>query len=241
MGNFKQLNADYWNQFHLQDETDSLWTFGLVCLELAEELNKSSFEINEANCYLSVNDDQLVWSLCELIVCFCIHYNLEDNVGMPIERLSKYGFMLREARIHTTVEQKNQRLHVTLSKIDGLRKCVREHVNLVDKFCAKYLHDLICALVQLCHSPNSMDIANKADYLKWLEVDLYGAVDSSALIRSLIMVQGANSTKSPKWFLIKTGDLLTGCMLKPNSLMNLIKAVMENVDGKSLSSTHCLS
>ena len=86
------------SQAKSDDEDDPYWKFALISSTLLESLNDCLFEINENNCYISVKDELLLSKLVQLTVCFGIHYNLEDNVGVSIEKLSKYGANITKKR-----------------------------------------------------------------------------------------------------------------------------------------------
>ena len=96
-------------------------------------------------------------------------------------------------------------------------------------FYIKYLQSILCALIQLVYSPNKCSSEN--DYLLWLETDLFNEIDGAMIVRSLMMTQGIEKyIKVPAWFTAATGDLLTKCVLRPNSVVNIIKAVLEEID-----------
>ena len=66
------------NEFELKDE---LWTFAVISMNLLESLNTAEFELNNNNCYLSIQNERLLNVLFQLAICFGIHYNLEDFIG----------------------------------------------------------------------------------------------------------------------------------------------------------------
>ncbi len=182
--------------------------FGSICLKIVKDINESTFERNELNCYLSVKDEVLLGSCCQLIACFCIHYSLEDNVGVSIDKLSKYGVNIIKNRESVDIKTRNSRLVTCLNELYQLKQNKRVHVDIINGiFYRKYMHELLCALLQTCYSPNSQ-LVDKNDYLKWLEVDLFEEANGALLVSNLIMAQGSNRTKSTLWCLNIIGKLL---------------------------------
>jgi hypothetical protein len=227
-----------------ENSKDALWKFALISISLLEAINESKFEPNVNHCYISIADDRLLNSCCELFVCFGIHYSLEDNVGVPIEKLSKFGVNILKCRAGLNAEIRNRRLSICLDYLLHLKENKREHVDLMaSKFERKYLHEILSALIQVCYSPNSLlnavecqgvELAtakkNRNAYLNWLERDLFEQVDGASMVSSLIMLQGTPKAKPPGWFLSVVGFMLTKCLLRPNSVMNVIRAVLSEID-----------
>jgi hypothetical protein len=137
------------------DSQDTFWKFSLCCLNLLKNLNECKFDINPNGCYLSINDERLLRSCCQLTTCFGIHYNLEDHIGVPIDKLSKYGINIIRARETITPALRNQRLLITLKYLHQIKMNPREHVDIVAGiFLRKHMHDMLTSLIQVCYSPN---------------------------------------------------------------------------------------
>jgi hypothetical protein len=211
-------------------------------------LNECSFEINTNNCYISVKDELLLNKLIELAVCFGIHYNLENNAGISIENLSKYGFNISKKREEIQLNERNKRLNFFLNILFKIKMKKREHVDIINKFYRKHLHDLLAALIQNTYSPNcflvvgsnqNLTETEKKSYdnlLKWLEVDLYNETDGSSLVSSLLIAQSSCSRgtkRTADWFTIRIGNMLTSCLLRPNSVMNVVRAILNEMDAVS--------
>lgn len=193
------------------------------------DINDCSYDKNPENVYLSVKEELKINTLCEFVVCFGIHYNLEENVGFPIEKLSKHGIFIKKDRQSIDSCIRNSRLFKCLSALNIIRLNKRDHVNLISIFYKKYLQDIITGLMQLCYSSNS---TSKDEFLnKWLHEDLFKEVDLSTLIRSFIMTQGLTRFNAPKWLTDNIGILLTNALMRPNSVLNVIKAVLEEING----------
>lgn len=67
-------------------------------------------------------------------------------------------------------------------------------------------------------------------FLTWLQIDLFKESDGSVLIGSLLMAQSSVRQAKILWFLQRIGQMLTGCLLRPNSVMNVVRAVLNEVD-----------
>ena len=132
-----------------------------------------------------------------------------------------------QEKINSTI--RNKRLNECFSVLFKIKSSKREHVDIISIFYIKHLHSVISSLIQLVHSPNSINFNDK--FKKWLENDLFNETDGAMLVRSLIMTQGIEKfIKIPTWFSNASCDLLTKCVLRPNSVINLIKAILEEID-----------
>lgn len=215
---------------------DIFWKFGLCCLCILEIINESQFEKNTNGCYVSINDERLIRSCCQLVTCFGIHYNLCNNIGVPVEKLSKYGINIVKAREKINVETRNKRLAITLNYLHKIKCNTREHVDIVRGiFYRKHMHDILTALIQLVYSPNSNNKEETIVFKRWLNEEIYEEADGAAIVSALIMSQGSGvvRNKSVDWFLINVGKLLTQSLMKPNSVLNVIRAVLNEIDAVS--------
>lgn len=84
--NFREKHGEYCGNLvvggeTLVENTDQMWTFALHTMNLLETLNTAEFELNNNNCYLSIQNGRLLNVLFQLFICFGIHYNLEDFIG----------------------------------------------------------------------------------------------------------------------------------------------------------------
>ena len=228
-------------------ETDYYWKFALISLNILETLNECSFETNPNNCYISVKDEIQLNKLIQLAVCFGIHYNLENNVGISIEKLSKYGANITKKREEITPNERNKRLVTVLNVLFKIKSNKREHVDIIDgRLYRKHLHDTLSALVQVAYSPNcylvnSKPTLNEEDksyhknIIKWLN-DFYEEIDGSNLVSSLLMAQSSSSRgtkRTADWYTIRIGSMLTYCLIRPNSVMNVVRAVLNEMDAVS--------
>ena len=233
--NFNLKHFEYY--IEIPDEPDIFFKFALIALHLIKTLNESRFEINPNNCYISVNDERLLNSLLQLIVCFGLHYNLEDQVGVSIDRLSKYGVNITKKRSHIDSSLRNQRLITVLTILYQIKTTKREHINLIhEKFYRRYMHEIICSLIQVVHSPRSSLINQTElfDQLKyWLEVQLFDEADGSNLVSSLLMAQSGRGFKETDWFTLTIGRFLTKGLLRETSVMNVMRAVLNEINAVS--------
>ncbi|CAF0924975.1 unnamed protein product [Brachionus calyciflorus] len=230
LNNFDSKHNSLYNDIRTDD--DPLWRFGLIGLRLLKLLNESDFESSPTGAYLSINDERMISQFCQLIVCFTIHYNLEDNIGIPIEKLSRYGVNLTQKRQLLTPQIRNERLYETLCILYEIKNLKREHLNLIPiYFYRKYLHEIICALIQSAHSVHRFKHEEK--FTQWLMEDLFEECDGASLVSNLIMAQGTRPNKETIWFTSRIGQLLTKCLLKPNSVMNVIRAVLTEMNAVS--------
>ena len=218
----------------MDSETDVLWKICKICLKILEDLNFSEYEKNENNCYLSLNDDRLVTIACEMICCYGLHYNFEENIGIPIEKLSRFGLIVKHKRETVNIVDRNKRLNECFTQLLKIKSTKREHVDIISIFYVKHLHSILCSLIQLVYSTNSQSSYETHDLMrKWLETDLFSEIDGSMIVRSLIMTQGIEKfIKVPTWFTSASGDLLTQCVLRPHSVVTLIKAILEEIDAE---------
>jgi hypothetical protein len=179
------------------ETTDSYWKFGLLSLELIKALDSSSLPItNDQSNYslLSITEERQVVMLCQLVVSFGVHLNLEDDVGISVDRLSKFGANIRLRRESVEAKLRNVRLDKVIEALwDVKREKRKPELDLINRyFYRKCPHDLICALVQLSYSPNSIssiDENNRAEYRHWLEVDIFEDMDGANLVSALLMAQ----------------------------------------------------
>ena len=82
--NFREKHAEFCSQLSGAEEfelKDEMWTFAVISMNLLESLNTAEFELNNNNCYLSIQNERLLNVLFQLAICFGIHYNLEDFIG----------------------------------------------------------------------------------------------------------------------------------------------------------------
>jgi hypothetical protein len=232
------LNDTQSSDLNEENKENSFWKFALCCLHVLKFINESDFETNSKGCYLSINDERLVRSCCQLVTCFGIHYNLCDYVGVPIEKLSKYGINITRAREKINVQRRNKRLAITLKYLYDIKCNKRDHVDIVrGVFYRKHMHDILTSLIQLAYSPTSINDINTESLIlfkQWLNEDIYDEADGALIVSSLIMSQGACvKNKAIDWFLINVGKLLTQCLMKPNSVLNVIRAVLNEIDAVS--------
>lgn len=237
---FYTIIENCWSNFELKyaskcakvQSDDHLWKFGILGLELLKELNESDIEIGSSGCVLSLNDEKLIAQLSQLVVCFTIHYNLEEQIGISIEKLSRYGVNLAQKRQTVSVADRNIRLFQVFEIFYQIKKHKNKNLNLIQTyFYRKYLHEFICALVQLNYSPNRHQTDDK--FHKWLFNDLYEECDGANLVSNLIMAQGSRPDQHTLWFTSRIGQLLTKCLLRPNSVMNVIRAVLTEINAVS--------
>ena len=177
---------------NIDDNNDSLHEFGSVSLKLLETLDISSSKVDStSSCLLSISQERDVATLCQLIVSFCIHYNLEDDVGVSIDRLSKYGANIRLKRESIDARTRNSRLSRTIRVLWTIKAERRNpDLDLINKyFYRRNLHSLLCALVQLVYSPNS-EFSECSEFRKWLEEDVFVDTDGALLVSSLLTAQG---------------------------------------------------
>ena len=221
-----------------QNETnneDTFWKFGLCCLNILKLLNESQFEKNPSGCYVSINDERLIRSCCQFVTCFGIHYNLYDYIGVPIEKLSKYGVNVAKAREKISAEVRNKRLIKTLKYLYDIKTNTREHVDIVRGiFYRRHMHDILTALILLAYSKNT-NTEETIVFKRWLNEEIYEEADGAVIVSALIMSQGVGvvRNKSIDWFLINVGKLLTQCLMRPNSVLNVIRAVLNEIDAVS--------
>ena len=98
---FASKNSDFFSSLNIDTDMDSYWTFGLLSLQLLDALDSSQSNKDQLE-LLSIAEERLLSTLCQLVTSFGIHLNLEDNVGVGIERLSKYGANIRLKRDQLT-------------------------------------------------------------------------------------------------------------------------------------------
>ena len=185
---------------------------------------------------MSIGDERLVDTLFQLIICFGIHYNLEDHIGIPIEKLSKYGVNITKRRGLVDVSERNKRLFTCLSSLMRLRDLKREHIDVINaKLYRKYIHELLCGLIQITCSPSftAREPTSQLKFVQWRDEVLFDEADGSVIISGLLMAQSSARFKRVDWFLNKIGKLLTKCLLRPNSVMNVIRAVLNDINAVS--------
>ncbi len=219
------------------DYSDPLGRFGLFCISFLRALNESHYEPSPNGCYLTINEERLLSTCCQLATCFCIHYNLEEDVGVSIEKLSKFGVNITRKRVEIQPKARNIRLISFLNQVNSIRMNKREHMDVLKThFYPKYIHDIICALVQVCYSPNSASDFKQRDlFINWLEVDLFDQTDGANLVSNLLTAQSSYSFKhrTNVWFTNAIGRMLTKCLLRPSSVMSVIRAVLTDMNALS--------
>ena len=160
---------------------------------------------------------------------------MEDNVGISIDKLSKFGVNLVKQRENIDANARNSRLVTCLNQLLDLKQNKREHVDFFNGiFYRKYMHEMLCALIQICYSPNSHPTSNEKEvFIKWLDVDMFEEADVALIVSNLLMAQGSSSSiknNSVLWFLNAIGKLLTKCLMRPNSVMNVTRAVLNQIN-----------
>lgn len=170
-------------------ESDCLWEFGWTALKLLETLDSS--HVDDPPACLSIEQERNVATLCELIVSFAIHYSLEEGVGVPIDRLSKYGANLRLKRESIDARTRNFRLYQIFQVLWEIKMAKRKpDLDLISRyFYRKNLHIIVCALLQLVYSPNS-ELSDKQHFKKWIDEDIFEETDGANIVSSIMMAQG---------------------------------------------------
>ncbi len=239
---FEQKHPDFIQQTlqtieeNSSNNNDSLWKFGLLCLNIVFNLNEVNFVPNSNQCYLSINEERQLTTCCQLITCFCIHYNLEENVGVSIDRLSKFGVNISKKRLEIDTKLRNQRLYHTMRILLNIKQKKREHIDFMKLyFYPKYMHDIFCGIIQVCYSPNSFKFSERDSLIKWLEVDIFDETDGGSIVSNLLMAQSSSTVKNRinPWFVLNVGKLLTNCLLRPNSVISVIRAVLTELNALS--------
>lgn len=198
--NFELLIGNLVHQFRFNQETilsqlniqnkhsDCLWDFGVIGLALLEKLNNSFIITNSLS--LSIKQERDCATLCELIVSFCIHYNLEDDVGLPIEFLSRYGANIRIYRDKIDASTRNIRLSEAIVHLWKI-KTTNIDYRLMNRFIyPKSLHSIICSLIQLLYSPNSLSTLKNEKFKKWLEDEIFHETDGAKIVSAIMIAQG---------------------------------------------------
>ncbi len=204
---------------NIQSSTDQLWQFTINSIHLIRTLNTAQFEPSPTNCYLSIENERLLDTLFQLIICFGIHYNLEDNIGIPIEKLSKYGPNITKQRDKVLPSLRNTRLIQVLEFLFELKENKKPHIDIIQaKLYRKYMHELLCGLIQATCSPCNRENIELNSLIKWLDVDLFKESDGSVLVSGLLMAQSSAREVKTVWFLSKIGQMLTKCLLQTNRL-----------------------
>lgn len=187
---FKSNHSDLASQIGEKiDQPDPIWEFGIISVRLLEAIDKSP--VNDPPALLSITQERDVSMLCELITSFALHYNIEEGVGIPIDRLSKFGVNLRLKRESIDPLTRNTRLSLVLGVLWEIKNAKRKpDLDLINRyFYRKSLHSIVCSLVQIVHSPNSLS-GNKDDFKKWLEEDIFEENDGANIVSSIMMAQG---------------------------------------------------
>ncbi len=212
---FQAAHPDFLPPDHTQP-TDHLWQFARNAIHLIRTLNAAQFQPNPNNCYLSIDNERLLNTLFQLVICFGIHYNLEDHIGISIDKLSKYGPNITKQRDQVLPAVRNTRLILVMEFLDELRANKRPHIDLIQsKLYRKYMHELLCGLVQATCSPWNKD-KSLDGLVRWLDVELFEESDGSVLVSGLLMAQSSARDVRVPWFLNKIGRMLTTCLLRPN-------------------------
>lgn len=165
---------------------DTFWEFGLISLNLFDAINVSI--VSSDSSFLSVTQERHCVILCQLIESFCIHYNLESNIGVPIDRLSKYGANISIKREDVDLCSRNNRLNIVLEKLWKIKKNQKSDYKLINRyFYRKSLHSIICSLLQTVYSPYSSP-KNISFFIEWLD-EIFEETDSTNIINAIMMAQ----------------------------------------------------
>lgn len=233
---------------------DVRWSYSCLCLETILEVAKS-MDLDAANCNkstnhsdssipcLSVQHEIDIAKCFQLIVGFGLLPNLLPNIGIPIQRRSKYYNLFHQSP-HLTDEQKYSRLTVVVRGLCEIEKSQ----SFGPKFATKHLADLLTALLQICHAPISKPTSN-SQVLLWQRlheerqefVPLLNSVIERTypplLVQNLLLLQGPSASHAkiirdapkpaPKWLIRICAQLLTQQLMKPNGLAMTIQGVMD--------------
>ncbi|XP_057368356.1 transport and Golgi organization protein 6 homolog [Daphnia carinata] len=233
---------------------DVKWSYSCLCLETILEVAKA-MDLDAANCNkstihsdssvpcLSVQHEIDIAKCFQLIVGFGLLPNLLPNIGIPIQRRSKYYNLFHQSP-HLTDEQKYSRLTVVVRGLCEIEKSQ----SFGPKFATKHLADLLTALLQICHAPISKPTSD-SQVLLWQRlheerqefVPLLNSVIERTypplLVQNLLLLQGPSASHAkiirdapkpaPKWLIRVCAHLLTQQLMKPNGLAMTIQGVMD--------------
>ena len=166
---YKDLNDVLDAYSSVSEETDTRWRFVVWNLKLLSVLTRSmdvamrKHEVNERNSsrgkpndvpvlspdVLSFAQRKTVATSVQLVVCLGICPGLLPGVGVPVERRSAYGELLRCDG--PSAEVRERRL---LQCLPVLLRCIGQST-LSDLMSPRHLADLLAALCQLCYGPRT--------------------------------------------------------------------------------------
>jgi len=145
---------------------------------------------------LSLQQQRNLSDLFQLIVALAVLPNLLANVGIPVQKRSKF-FGLFKADQDLADEQKYSRLRVAV----GVLCRVVGNPELSARLLLAHLSDMLAALLQICHAPLKKPTTD-AEQVLWnrlqlerqqsavLLENLLQQVQPPLLVRSLLLLQG---------------------------------------------------
>jgi len=181
------------------------WSYCRLCLEAVIEVSRLH-DADDANSNgpcptFSVQQERDVAKCLQLAVAFGLLPNLMPNVGIPVQKRSKWHNLF-STTLGIPDEQKYSRLTVAVRAL-----CDVERSKLLGpKLMVSHLPDLLASLLQLCHAPISKPNTDSElllcqRLLKERQDLFFPLLDSlikrsypPLLVRSLLLLQGPSSS-----------------------------------------------
>ena len=147
------LSPGGWLGIELSPEQDVLLTYAQHGLVLMQSLKTSLLEASkdqQQEPLLSVNQQQNVTTLTQLIIAFGALPSMLPGVGLPLEKRSKFYSMVQPQEHRSlSVEEKHQRLVNTMLELLELI----EEPTISQIVLTKHLGDILAILIQLSSAP----------------------------------------------------------------------------------------
>ncbi|TRY61857.1 hypothetical protein TCAL_11238 [Tigriopus californicus] len=232
------------------DAQDVRWTFVSQILahltEIAQSL-KGSFDV-----LLSVQEQKDISTAMQLVIALGILPNLIPEVGLSIEKRSKFIQTCLASQKDIHIDQKYWKL-VSVAK--GLLTLVEEPL-LSEVILSKHLGDMLAMFIQLGYAPlkkpNPPNVSTQPkEYVMtperfdqltqdqaFFRTELNRILDKlyqPMVVKHLLVIQ--SNAKGPKWVKRICGDFLSERLMREHGLMNVIRGVMDVGEGTESSSS----
>ncbi|XP_078738047.1 transport and Golgi organization protein 6 homolog isoform X1 [Lampetra fluviatilis] len=180
---------------------------------------------------LAVGQTRTVQAALQFAVTLTVCPHLLPGVGVPLERRSLYGALLRS--LATASEESRAAAVPPLSAacVALLELC--EESTLGSLLLTRHLGDLLAGLCQLCYAPAAQEVSaatvEERRHCERKLSRLLRRVYQPAVVRELLVLKGAavKGGRAPKWLHSTCSRLLTDAMLQPRGVLAVVGGVME--------------
>lgn len=192
---------------------------------------------------LSIAQQKTLGAALQFVVCLGLCPYLAPGVGVPLSRRSAFGAMVEKLVYVGPVPAMERRLLTTTKVLLKLS----ELSSLATLVFTQYLGDMMAAICQLGYMPHRegerLLSAEECQTCKETLKTLLRKVYQPIVIKELLILQGGpkqsgpvgsssgSSCRAPAWLRHLCGQLLSECLMQPNGVQAIVRAILEGGTG----------